>query len=141
MARSGAKSKIIGPLVIEPVALAWATGLFEGEGCINLHWRKSRLGTVDYANLRLTIRMTDEEPIRAFRHIMQIGRVREMFPPSWRAKSRKCMWEWAVESRQARAALRAMYPLLSPRRQRKADEVFALSPCYGQPASTRPHAA
>jgi hypothetical protein len=47
------------------VALAWAAGVFEGEGCFSLHkvtsaWHK------EYRYFRMSMGMTDEDVVRRF---------------------------------------------------------------------------
>ena len=88
--------------------LAWATGLFEGEGCI--HLRK------DYRSVKLEMNQTDYDVLLRLQNYFG-GKIYDM--P--KKENRKQMWKWLV----ARKALvipllEAMLPMLGERRAYKA---------------------
>ena len=59
-----------------PIDLAWAAGLFEGEGCFTFQGSKkarTRGGRLGKAQLS----MTDEDVVRKFHTIMGFGSLRE----------------------------------------------------------------
>ncbi len=51
--------------------LAWAAGLFDGEGCFCISHKKNKLS----GNLRAIICMTEKEPIERFLNIVKIGKI------------------------------------------------------------------
>ena len=63
--------------------IAWAAGLFEGEGC----------ATVSNGRPRLVLRMTDEESVRRFGDTVGIGRV--YGPYTYPGKSP--IWVWLCD--------------------------------------------
>jgi hypothetical protein len=97
--------------------IAWAAGLFEGEGCI-YQGRGGILGT------RLT--STDEDiPVR-FCQIVRGGKVYGPYRNTKRdGHSRKPFWVWVGESVDAPETLRLIFPWLGPRRRAKARELTA----------------
>lgn len=120
---------------------AWAVGLFEGEGCISVHWGRggSRHLHVRYAEASLQIGMTDEEPIRGFHRVVGFGTVVYAHAPSHQRRGAKPLWCWRVRGKYARELLAWLYPFLSPRRQEQANCVMAViaRPEIGQRAAVR----
>lgn len=91
-------------------AVAWAAGLFEGEGCIG---HRKDGGT------ELSVEMTDEDVVRRFAEIVGVGNVSARAERNgWQAT---CRWSssdrWDVST-----VLRALRPFMGERRGRKADE-------------------
>lgn len=88
--------------------LAWATGLFEGEGCI---YRDPRS-----CSFRLTINSTDEDVLRRFHKIVGVGKIIEGKHVE-RNKHHKPFWIWATHRRnEVYALLELMLPYLGERR-------------------------
>src|SRR3990167_5406713 len=54
----------------DPIEIAWAAGLFEGEGCISVHRSKGRR-----PQPKLNIAMTDLEPMERFAKALGVGNV------------------------------------------------------------------
>jgi hypothetical protein len=95
---------------------AWATGLFEGEGCIHV-WPKRNGGV-------LIVRMTDLDILQRFADIAACGIIRG--PLAVAQPHHKPSYEWRVSRwPDTVRVLQAMYPLLGVRRRAKADELFA----------------
>jgi len=93
-------------------AVAWAAGLFEGEGYVS---RSKDGGT------RIGIEMCDEDVVRRFAEIVGVGNVTERASRKgwqvsyhWRAADR-----WDVAD-----VLRTLRPFMGERRGRKADEAL-----------------
>ena len=101
--------------------IAWAAGLFEGEGSIGLHGagRKRKDGTRRLVT-RLTMNQTDEDILNRFCRIVNAGTV---MGPRLRPGV-KPQWSWECSCAASRRVILKMYPWLGIRRQAKALEVF-----------------
>jgi len=95
--------------------IAWAAGLFEGEGSIT-H------GGEPHRKLKLTLKMTDEDVVRSFAGVLGVGRV---YGPYQYKGNRKLVWEWTAVTAQAQAALERLLPYLHSRRRAKAEAEMA----------------
>jgi hypothetical protein len=99
----------------EPVA--WAAGLFEGEGCV----------TVSRNELTTRLPNTDESIVRRFWDVVQVGTV---YGPSERRErdgfKRKPFWVWVATKESALDALELLGPWLSERRLARAFELTGL---------------
>jgi hypothetical protein len=98
-------------------AIAWAAGLFEGEGSIvTYHARRCETP-------KLQVQMTDHDVILRFHQTMALGRVNGPYVRA--GKSWKAQWTWSVTSFESVQALVAMWwPWLGARRRLKATEVL-----------------
>ena len=86
---------------MDPIKLAWASGLFEGEGCVRR---------------QLEIEMTDKDTIYKFWDIMNCGNVYYRERPNV-----KPTWRWKVGNKHdVRNCLQLMLPFLGERRAYKA---------------------
>ena len=97
--------------------IAWAAGLFEGEGSISIKPQTAQLH----------LAMTDEDVVRKFHAIVGMGNV---YGPGIdkRKPHYKPSWRWAVGgSKKSQALLAAFWPFLGARRQAKARD--AISSC------------
>jgi hypothetical protein len=97
--------------------IAWAAGLFEGEGCI----------TQSDIRLVLRLKMTDRAVVVRFDDILQIGKV--YGPYSYALKDghpRKPAWVWVAAGDEAFDALELLAPWLSERRLARAQELTDL---------------
>ncbi len=102
--------------------IAWAAGLFEGEGCWNVYTRKSGKLQVQ---ARLT--MTDRDVVERFASIIGCGSTRASHTPSARARGDKPLTEWYVyEAERVREVIRLFLPYLGDRRRARAEEVLRL---------------
>jgi hypothetical protein len=98
--------------------LAWAAGLFEGEGTIS--WFKLR-GRPDSIKVSVALSMTDEDVVIKFANIMGFGKVKGPYQPQ--PSSRKVRWVWEVQNfRECLKAINILYPYMGMRRAAKADE-------------------
>ncbi len=100
------------------LAVAWAAGLFEGEGCITLSPQKS--GGYQRS---LTMVSTDRDVIDRFRAVFGVGSIR---PRLGRDPRHKQQWQWRVDRwEDLEPTLRLMLPFFGERRRTKALELLA----------------
>lgn len=106
-----------------PAEIAWAAGLFEGEG----FFTTSRAQNGKYYG-RATIGMTDEDVVRRFGYAVGFGYIIVEDRPT---TSGKLMYRWNANGLQRAQALYAMfYPWPGKRRKQRGLEVLSL--IYGQ---------
>lgn len=102
--------------------IEWAAGLFEGEGCISL-WRskqKNGAGQKEYLGLRLQLAMTDEDVVREFHRIAEIGTVYvQTSAKAQRERNGKVLFIWQSQGKESIDFVWKMVPyFLSRRRER-----------------------
>ena len=99
------------------VDIAWAAGLFEGEGCVHLY--RGRY-------VHLSLEMTDEDVVRRFAKIVG-ATVYGPYAPRG-AGSRKLSWQAQICARPAaEVVFKAFSPYLGMRRKEKVNEVLCAS--------------
>lgn len=111
------------------VDMAYAAGLFDGEGCIYLRKQKVSYNKVsgetkiyNCKTSRITIRMTDIEPLELFQKAFPF--VKLYGPRRASRKNEKEFWEITTEGfARCQAILAAIWSWLSPRRRDKWIEV------------------
>lgn len=93
----------------DPVMVAWAAGLYEGEGTARAKEHSHRPGQyTGYAR----IKMTDIEPIQKFHEVMGFGNFNGPYEGT-----NKPFWEWSANGWEALNSLLELFrPFLSPRR-------------------------
>jgi len=97
--------------------LAWAAGIFEGEGCISVSNDRRR-------RLKVSVSMTDRDVIEKFGHIMGLGSVRGPYMKA----GLKDSWQWEVTSSEnVQAVLAAFWEFLCSRRKTKAVEAIKIA--------------
>jgi hypothetical protein len=90
--------------------LAWAAGLFEGEGSISKR------------NNLLTLTSTDEDVVRKFMVIVGMGRIIEWTPTAGQLGKKK-QWIWNLYRQECgQALLAAFWPWLGERRRKRVRE-------------------
>jgi hypothetical protein len=95
--------------------IAWAAGLFEGEGYVGV-------GGTGNRQPRVAITMTDEEPIVRFHRAVERGTLRS-YPPT--GSGRKPTWQWSVQGKEdVLHVLGLLWPYLCDRRLEAATEVI-----------------
>ena len=95
---------------MDRTALAWAAGLFEGEGSIARH----RSGS---ASPLLTLTMTDEDVVREFAAVVGVGTVAG---PRDNGPGRKPSWRWDTTNYEhTQAVVAALWPWLKSRRRER----------------------
>lgn len=115
--------------------VAWAAGLFEGEGCLTLHHNTGHR----YLAPRVYLVTTDLDVLQRFQGIVGYGRIltRRLTPTMRRTQYEwsvgtfeefqfvvALFWRWLGDRRRARAAevlleMRAYYRTVAPRRPRR----------------------
>lgn len=98
--------------------VAWAAGLFEGEGCFT--HKKSRW-------LSAYLTSTDEDVVRRFGNVMPFGKVRGPYNAqgSLRQRWHKQKWYWTATTFERFQAVVAMFwPWLGERRRSRAVELL-----------------
>lgn len=100
--------------------IAWAAGLFEGEGCFTAC--RARRGPRQY--MRASLAMTDEDVVRDFAAAVGVGRVNG---PYRTTENRKPQWRWDLHGYGAcQAFVQALMPWLGDRRLVQAANCFAV---------------
>jgi hypothetical protein len=101
--------------------VAWAAGLFEGEGCISVYQRE--YGAKIQPQIRLG--MTDADVVARFARIVGCGSVTVSHGPKHQANGWKPLHQWVVyEAEKVRTVLNLLMPYLGERRSAKAREVL-----------------
>jgi hypothetical protein len=101
-----------------PEQIAWAAGLFEGEGCFHMGRRAN-------GHMAVTARlaMTDGDIVERFHNIVGVG---VDYGSRTRRRNEKPVFEWGAQSARDVAAVIEMFlPYLGVRRHAKALEVLA----------------
>jgi hypothetical protein len=102
--------------------IAWAGGLFEGEGSIWFDGHRHRTGT-GRLRLGMSLSLTDHDVITRFCRIVGHGTVAG---PYMSAKSTKPYWIWQVRNAAAVGYVSELLrPWLGERRTRTLDELYA----------------
>lgn len=92
--------------------IAWAQGLFEGEGCATFGRYGATPGAIQP---RLAVEMADEEIVRRFHEVVGVGRV---YSKNARQEAHRPTWIWvATAHADVLAALDILQPGLGSRRQ------------------------
>lgn len=106
---------------VDPRELAWAAGLFEGEGCITT--RDNGKSGKRYA--RLTLNMTDEDSVRRFFRAVGVGNVTLYNPPAIQKSGRKMQWGWRTGRHEhVQHVLAVLWFGLGTRRRERAAEML-----------------
>jgi hypothetical protein len=97
--------------------IAWAAGLFEGEGCMSLSGGPQQYGKQP----TVQIAITDRDVLERFVTIVERGGVRVYKPDG----KRKTVFQWSVKRREdVLYVLGLLWPYMGERRREKADEVI-----------------
>ena len=104
--------------------VAWAAGLFEGEGSFSTVRSTRSHGRVA---LRASLEMTDEETVRRFAAVVGCGTIHVRD----RAPNRKPVWAWQINSiNDFDRIVELLRPWLGTRRVERADELLAERAAY-----------
>jgi hypothetical protein len=99
--------------------IAWAAGLFEGEGAISRHGRSGKF------DLRVSLNMTDEDVVRRFDAIVDRGKI---YGPYSSYRGHKPVWNWVALGDAGHDVVDLIGPWLSPRRVSQATAHGVLLP-------------
>lgn len=112
------------------VELAYAGGLFTGEGCITILRHKRTAWQP-----ALVIEMTDLAPLERFQTAVGgLGKIRGPYHSPSRPAHTKPVYIWRVQTFEpAQAILAMLWPFLCPRRRARAVEVLDLCLAWSYP--------
>lgn len=106
--------------------IAWAAGLFEGEGTWLLRKGKG-------AHPQIALQMCDRDVVERFARIVGVGREIRVERRSLRNPAHSDMWRWELTNvRDARHLIEMLVPYLGERRRAKAEEIMRATEGYGQ---------
>lgn len=101
--------------------LAWAAGLFEGEGSLVYTKIKNRK---DSYKVHVVVSSTDKDVLDTFQKVIGFGPINGPYAPS---NGNKLRYVWEVQNfRDCLKATELLYPYLHSRRREKADELIKL---------------
>jgi len=101
--------------------IAWCAGLFEGEGCVYVHYRER-----GYQRAYAVINMTDEDVIKDFHKTIGIGHIWGPYGDYRKKKDggpRLPQWRWYSTGEKALKFIDLIYPYMGKRRKKKMDEI------------------
>lgn len=105
----------ITPRVVSELDIAWAAGLFEGEGCFNCQEDTA-------CRPRAAMSLTDHDVILRFCDIVKLGTLSDAFEP--RNHRHKKFWQWWTTEEETYALYDLLKPYLGPRRREQAEIAF-----------------
>lgn len=101
--------------------IAWAAGLFEGEGSFNSYPRRNKQG------VQIRLSMSDKDVVERFARIVGVGAVHLRIHASTETRDRsryKPMYEWYVyEAAEISRVTELLMPWLGERRRARAEEL------------------
>jgi hypothetical protein len=113
--------------------IAWAAGLFEGEGSIHVSSQGNRYR---WPRVQITLGSTDHDVVARFVEIVGVGRIHTQTRPN---RNHRTMYRWDVRGLEAAAILKAFMPWLGARRRAKAEEALALVAQMNVPNGKKTH--
>lgn len=97
--------------------IAYAAGLYEGEGCVSGHPGGLSPNGKRYMRIAITIKMTDREPLERFVQCVGHGKI---YGPYIGAPPRKPAYMMQISgAKNVAAVMEAILPWLSPRRKQQ----------------------
>ena len=89
--------------------LAWAAGLFDGEGCVTALRRRFPNGAPRKVGISVKVLMTDREPLDRLCEAIGLGKVFGPYQPSGHGKRPR--FTWSVQTfQESQAAIAMMWP-------------------------------
>lgn len=106
-------------MIISRERLAWAGGLFEGEGSFSF----ARRGA--YYSIVAELGMTDEDRVRQFHEIVRVGNVTRHVSTDPKRSHHKPVYVWKTASFEGtQAVIALLWSWLGPRRRQRATEIL-----------------
>lgn len=105
--------------MIDYIGIAWAAGLFEGEGSFStrIYGERGRVG------VRMSLSSTDKDVVEKFRRIVGCG---NLGGPYWHSMSTRPQWAWTLNRPEEFIRLaEVLRPFLGERRLARLDECLA----------------
>lgn len=116
-----AEETLTGSSPVEATMIAWAAGLFEGEGSMFLV--KQIRNEKEYKYTRMELRMTDQDVVEKFRDVLGVGRIHYKNSPSLKPNW-KDSWCWQLTNKEeCRQVIDKFWPYLGKRRRDKVLEL------------------
>lgn len=104
--------------ITDTIWIAWAAGLFEGEGSIFLVNQKRSNGKT-YSYPRMELKMTDKDVVEKFKKVVVFGNIHYKDVPS-RKDNHKVSWCWQLTEKElCERVLSSFWPYLGKRRRAK----------------------
>lgn len=95
--------------------IIWASGLFDGEGCIMITRRSGRKEQYSKHHLlEVSLNMIHEESVKKFHDILKIGSIRL---DSKTRGNRRQIWRWTASSQKAYEVLLKLEPYLITKKE------------------------
>jgi hypothetical protein len=111
--------RVVDDLLDRSIDIAWAAGLFEGEGCFYVALDRRKKVT------RATLRMTDKDVVERFARIVGVGCI-SANPQKQGEPSQKPIWTWSTNKQSdVLRFVDLVEPYLGSRRRAKALELRA----------------
>jgi hypothetical protein len=105
--------------------IAWAAGLFEGEGSMVIRPTKAEKVQQRFPYVVISLGMCDQDVVERFAELMGYGRVHH-YPRSIANPKHKDIWYWQVARRSDCKRIVEMFlPYLGERRSARAREILA----------------
>ncbi len=105
--------------------VAWAAGLFEGEGCLTWH---SVPDTVAGRRFKVSIGSNDKDVLDKFAALFPVGKVRGPYKDG---KGRRVSWQYQCTiAEHVYAVVVALYPWLCSRRKARIEQFLTLFKQY-----------
>jgi hypothetical protein len=102
--------------------LAWAAGLFDGEGSVM--WSSATCN----GQIKASMKLTDEDVLRRFHEVIGLGKVTGPYSRTGDKAHYKPCWYWTITGHQnVQAVMAALWHWLGIRRRAKAKEVLAMA--------------
>lgn len=112
----------------DKLELAWAAGLFDGEGSVikeHKEGRRRKDGT-QRSYPRLYVGNTDQELLERFQTALQAGKIHGPYGRFGRyGQAIKPMYHWTASHRQGRKAAALLYPLLASHNRQRVAAAFS----------------
>lgn len=107
--------------MVSDIDIAWAAGVFEGEGCIGVYKQPD-----GRPNVAVKVVMSDEDVLIKFNSIFPSKNGLKQLVDI-RKDSYKTCWLWGLYSKESTTLfLKTIYPYLGSRRRLKCEELFSL---------------
>ena len=106
-------------MLTNEIDIAWAAGLFEGEGSLSLTPVKNRPNSI---KVSASLSMTDKDVVEKFQSVVNFGKVKGPYQPQ--VKTYKVRWVWEVQNQPEVLKLIELFlPFFGERRLAKAFDI------------------
>jgi hypothetical protein len=110
---------------LDPISVAWAAGIIEGEGHIQARYRSGPSTYGKNIAIKVRVVMTDRDVVEKLCQVFGVGKVSPYFPTTGLGK--KPLYRWDAASRDAVVLVcDAIYPWMGTRRRRQIDQLRQL---------------